>query len=289
MNGGTAFNKTNLRRLITNVTYVGKVEFQGEIYNGEHKAIVPTKMFREAQAILDRNCRDRGATLRNKHGALLRGLLRCSACDSPMTFSPVRKEGKLYRYYRCSAADRNGHRGCPTKFVNADKVEAFVVDEIKRIGADPELQDETFRQAVAQVRAQRRGLKLELRRLKSDLSTSRADVQRLVETVSRVTGPAADAVSAELVTAQERVAAIEKRSAEIKVELATLDVQAIDRQELARALESFDPIWDVLLTPERERVLRLLIEKIDYDGGNGQLEIVWRLGGFGQLAEEIGS
>jgi hypothetical protein len=44
----------------------------------------------------------------------------------------------------------------------------------------------------------------------------------------------------------------------------------------------------VLLTPEKERVLQLLIERIDYDGSVNQLDITWRLAGFGQLAKEIG-
>jgi site-specific DNA recombinase len=206
-----------------------------------------------------------------------------------MTFAPVKKRGKVYRYYRCSAAGRNGHESCPTPSISADKVEAFVVDQIRRIGADPALQKETFRQAVAQVKAQRRGLKLEARRLKSDLSTSRGNVQRLVETVSRLTGPAADATAAELAASQERIASLERRLGGIKTELATLDVQAINRDDLARALEAFDPIWDVLLTPERERVLRLLIEKVEYEGTTQQLAITWRLSGFGQLVEEIGS
>ncbi len=46
---------------------------------------------------------------------------------------------------------------------------------------------------------------------------------------------------------------------------------------------------DALLLPERERVLRLLIDTISYDGGAGQMAIQWRLAGFGQLAEEIGT
>ena len=83
--------------------------------------------------------------------------------------------------------------------------------------------------------------------------------------------------------------ALESRQAEIKVDLSTLDMRAIDRDELARALETFDPIWNVLLTPERERVLQLLIERIDYDGCTAKLDITWRLAGFGQLVEEIGS
>ena len=123
--------------------------------------------------------------------------------------------------------------------------------------------------------------------MKSDLSTARAEVQRLVETVSRLTGPAADATAAELATIHEQVAGLESRQAKIKTELATLNAQAVDRADLARALEAFDPIWSLLLTPERERVLQLLIEKIDYDGGNGKLQIHWRLSGFGQLAGEL--
>ena len=43
----------------------------------------------------------------------------------------------------------------------------------------------------------------------------------------------------------------------------------------------------MLLTPERERVLGLLIDRIDYDGRDGKLEIPWRLAGFGELAAEV--
>jgi site-specific DNA recombinase len=289
VSGGTEFNKTNLRRLLTNVTYIGKVNFQGEILTGEHKAIVPAKVFREVEAILDRNCRDRGASHRNKYGSLLRTLLHCSACGTAMIHAPVKRGTRLHRYYRCGNAMRRGATSCPSKAVRADRIEQFVIEQIRRIGVDPELQQATFEQVVSQVRAMKRGLKLELRRLKTDLSTSRTDVQRLVETVSRLTGPASDATAVELAAAQERVTSVEARRTEIKAELAALDTQAIDREQLADALTQFDPIWSVLLTPERERVLQLLIEKIDYDGGTGKLDIAWRLAGFGQLAQEVKS
>jgi site-specific DNA recombinase len=283
------WDRKTLSNTLRDVTYIAQIRLGDEVFKGEHRAIVPRALFDKVQRLLDKNLRDRGATARNKHGALLRGLLRCSSCDAAMTFAPVKKSDRVYRYYRCCASNRNGDGTCPTRSVNADQVERFVVDQIKRIGADPALQDETFRQAVAQVKAQRRGLKLEQKNLRKELAKVQADVQRLVEAVSRVSGPAADAIASELATTQERVAGLESRQAEIKVELATLDVQAIDRDDLARALEAFDPIWSVLLTPERERVLRLLIEKIDYDGATQQLAITWRLSGFGQLVEEVGS
>ena len=62
----------------------------------------------------------------------------------------------------------------------------------------------------------------------------------------------------------------------------------IDEADLALALEAFDPIWDVLLTPEKERVLKLLIEKITYDGTTQQLDIDFRMAGIAELAAEVG-
>jgi site-specific DNA recombinase len=184
---------------------------------------------------------------------------------------------------------KQGRAACSTGSLSADKVEQFVVDQIRRIGADQELQEETFRQAIAQVKVQRRGLKAEKKRAERDLVKVRADVQRLVETVSRVTGSAADAITVELEKAQQRVSTLEGRQREIQSELPDVNAQAIDREHLARALEEFDPIWEVLLTPERERVLKLLIEKITYDGATQKLAIDWRLAGFGQLSQEISS
>ncbi len=284
---GSTWDRVSLARLLKDPRYVGKQRLGDEVFPGEHDAIVPRALFERVQRMMHGNRRTGGASGRNRHGALLRGLLRCTACDRAMTHTPARAHGRLYRYYRCQAAQKEGAAACPSKPISANRIEAFVVDQIRRIGSDPELQQATFDQAVSQVKARRRGLKLEQQRLRTELGAAQADVQRLVETVSRVTGPAAEAVAAELNAAQERATAAERRLAEIKAEFATLDPQALDRDELARALEAFDPIWDVLLTPERERVLQLLIERVSYDGSAQELAISWRLSGFGELAAEV--
>ena len=143
--------------------------------------------------------------------------------------------------------------------MNANKIEAHTIDQIRRIGADPELQVQTFRETVRQVKAHRRGLTLEAKNLKRGIAKAKDDVKRLAGAVSRVDGAAADAIAAELADAQGQLTALEARHVEIKVELADLNAQAVDRSQLGRALEAFDPIWDVLLTPEKERVLHSLI------------------------------
>ena len=285
---GGEWNRLNLRTLLTNPLYVGMQKLGDETFQGEHPAIVSKALYQRVQRCLDGNQRNHRIPERNRHGALLRGLLTCAACGNSMPHAPTSKGGKLYRYYRCQSAIRKGAAACSTKPLNAEKVERVVVDQIRRIGADHALQRATFEQAIAQVGAERRGLRAEAKRLERDLDAARADVERLVATLSRTTGPAADAVRAELERAQATVATLDARFAEVRARETSLAAMHVDEADVARALHDFDELWSVLLTPEKERVLGLLIAGIRYDGATGKLDIDWRIAGFGQLAEEVG-
>ncbi len=285
---GRQWDRVTLRQVLTDVRYVGMQTLGDESFRGEHDAIVPKRLFDQVQKLLSANRSTHGGATRNCHGALLRGLLRCTACARAMTHAPARAHGRLYRYYRCTGAQKEGATACPSKPIPAEKIEAFVVAQIRRIGADPTLQEETFTKAVEQVKAERRGLRIEAVRLGREIETTRGEVERLVAALTRSDGPAADAIRVELGKAQERLGTLEARQREVTEERSRLDALDVDPADVARALEAFDPIWDVLLTPERERVLALLIERIDYDGPSGKLEIHWRLAGFGSLADEIG-
>jgi site-specific DNA recombinase len=76
--GSRLFNKNTLYGLLTNVTYLGKVRYKDEIYEGEHEAIVDPDTFEEVQRLLRTNHRTGGARVRNQFGAILKGLLRCA-------------------------------------------------------------------------------------------------------------------------------------------------------------------------------------------------------------------
>ncbi len=286
---GSTWCKRTVRQLLVDPLYIGRQKLGDETFKGEHAAIVPTRLFAKAQDILSGNRGNGGAGQRNRHGALLRGLVHCPACDAPMNHAQTRKRtGKAYRYYRCGAANKRGAQSCPTRSVSAPKIERFVLAQIRHIGQHPDLQVETFEQAVAQAKAGIRGLKAESKRLERDLRQATKPVQSLVDTLSGATGPARVAVHAELEKTQEHVQTIENRLTEITTEKAAMESQTFDQADVADALAAFDPLWEVLLTPEKERVLRQLIDRVDYDGAAGKLEIHWRLAGFGELADEIG-
>jgi site-specific DNA recombinase len=199
------------------------------------------------------------------------------------------RHGREYRYYRCVNAVKNGAGACSTGSVPAQAIEAFIVEQIQRIGADPALCAETFSQVQAQVASEKRGLKAEAKRVDRELATVRSEVDRLTDTVTRATGAAADALMAKLTETQERLTTLERRHREVADRQAVLAAQDVDPEAVGRAVAQFTDLWEVLLTPERERVVRLLIDRVDYAGASGELKLTFSATGAKLLAAEVSS
>ena len=83
-----------------------------------------------------------------------------------------------------------------------------------------------------------------------------------------------------------RIQEAEQRETAIQGELAELARQLIDEGDVATALASFEPVWDSLSPREQARVLRLLIARVEYDGGSGEVAITFQPHGIKALAEE---
>lgn len=120
--GGTPFTKNSLYGLLTNVTYVGSVTYKGEVFDGQHEAILDAETFERGQKQLQLNHRTGGARVRNRLGALLKGLIRCGPCGCSMAPSHTTKNGnKRYRYYVCTNAQKRGWANCPSRSVPAPR------------------------------------------------------------------------------------------------------------------------------------------------------------------------
>jgi site-specific DNA recombinase len=144
--GGARFTKTTLHNLLTNVIYTGRVKYEGTLYDGEHTRIVDDDTWNRAQERLNRNGRRGGRNVRNKCGALLKGLVRCASCNCGMTHTYAQKTGKpLYRYYVCINAHQRGWNECETRSVSAPILEGAVVDQIRGFAQRPEMLSEVLR------------------------------------------------------------------------------------------------------------------------------------------------
>ncbi len=103
--------------------------------------------------------------------------------------------------------------------------------------------------------------------------------------MASATAAASAAVTAGIEEREQRRASSERRLAEVRQRLVELDPADRGVRSLA-ALQDFAPLWEVLTVPERERVIQMLIERIDYDGRDGTLRLSYRLAGLAHLAAE---
>jgi len=129
--GGRPFTRSTLHRLLTNVTYTGNVRYRDKTYPGEQPALVPLETWQRVQDLLQNNrCSVRGR-VENRSGALLQGLLYCTACASAMTPTSSQRGGKRYRYYLCCGAHRRGRHNCPSGSIPAWAIEEAVLEQIQ--------------------------------------------------------------------------------------------------------------------------------------------------------------
>jgi len=284
LRGGRRFTKDSLYRLLTNVTYIGKVRYHKEIYEGEHSAIVSETLWHRVQDALRLNGRNGGKLVRNKYGALLKGLLHCKPCGCSMMHTYTSKKNRRYRYYVCMNAQKRGWENCPTKSVPAAEIERFVVDRVRAIGKNDDVLARTLEQAKQQSRKGLEELQIERRRLERELARHGAEVRRLID---QAAAPGESPTTARLADLQERIRIGEQRATEVREQIIALSEKVVDEKELARTLSMFDPIWDSLSPNEQARAMHLLIERVTYDGEEGTLAITFRPTGIKALAEEL--
>ncbi len=132
--GGLPFTAMGVKLVLRNMLYTGKINYKGkQIYQGQHEAIISGDIFNEAQQILSENRRE----VKNKpqkNIGLLSQLIRCKHCDSAMIYSYTTKNHRWkYFYYYCSIAQKRGYENCPTKTINAQRLENQILICLREI------------------------------------------------------------------------------------------------------------------------------------------------------------
>jgi site-specific DNA recombinase len=280
--GGKPIAKNSLYNLLTNMIYVGKVDYDGHVYNGEHERIVDDETWNRVQSALNRNGRRGGRNIGNKYAALLKGLVRCASCDVGMIHTYVNRKDRLYRYYVCVKAHQRGWAQCETRSVSAPALEAAVVDQLRGVGRDPTMLREVLRQLMenrrkesTEIATEKTGIELELQNIAKETK----------ETVSASgsSGADADIATRRLAELQDRVSYLSRRLVELRQQSDAIEAEGIDVQHVEAALHEFDSLWEQLSTWEQERFIRALLEQVRYEGKTGTVTLGFRSSGIKDL------
>lgn len=289
---GHSFSRMSLHYLLTNVIYMGKVKYEGEIYDGEHEGIVDAALFAEVQEILKAQGRSRGVHGGNSHPeALLKSLLTCARCGKAMIHSVTKKRnGTRYRFYVCTTSQKEGVTVCPTSTIPAAELEEFVVARIKQIAMHPTMMAEVVHQAKT-LQAQRLPeLETDIQRFQEHLQERQRAGRNMAHALETNDGQTPAAILLDqLHTIEAQIAETNRQLSEAQQEIMALSSRSITIEDFHTALELFDPVWDVLYPTERTRILRLLIEKVDLDNDTGRIGITFHPTGIAMLKDEMTS
>lgn len=282
--GGRPFNKSTLHHFLTNVTYLGKVKYKDEVHVGEHEAIIDEDVWRQVQTILARNHRGGGSEVRNRFGALLKGILRCTACDASMTPTHATKGANRYRYYCCVQAQKRGWSTCPAKSISAGDIEQLVVEQVRVACQNPQLIEATIEAVRAQSEVELVAIRSELTGLEQDFARWSSELQKIVTTLSITEDSPMAPYVCDL---QEMIRGAETRAVELRTRRASLSEQRPTAQQVIEAIHQFDNLWASMSPIEQTRLVQSMVERVDYDGTNGNVSIKFRASGFQDLANKL--
>jgi len=136
---GRLLNKGDVYKLLNNRTYVGEAAHKGQVYPGQHTAIISRALWDQVHAALQESPRVRANKNRNQTPALLKGLI-FGVDGRALSPTHTRRRGRLYHYYVSQSVLKGVDTGSDlVRRVSAAEIESLVVDQVRGLLRQPEI------------------------------------------------------------------------------------------------------------------------------------------------------
>lgn len=231
----------HITQILDRITYLGKILYNGEIFEGKHEAIIDVQTFEKAQ--IERRKRSTKNVITSSY--LLTGLLYCGRCGAKMRYQKWGKKLKIYCYsQQTSKMNLVKDPDCDNTKYDAEEVEAVVLNALFDTTDGMTAQSRPLTQKTTAIQTlQERYDKLagKIKRL-YNLYAESGDVL-LLETIKEN---------------QEELTNISKLiDHENATHAATMEIDR--RNDLAKNLRN---VWPSLTIDEKHRALRTFIDKV---------------------------
>jgi hypothetical protein len=204
---------------------------------------------------------------------VLKGLLRCGACDAPMCPASSTKRGRTYRFYRCSTRDKFGKQACGAKELPADAIERFVATHIGEVVSQAGFAEAVSDAMRTRAEERKRALLEVYAALPDRIAASSSAVTALANDLAALSGRARSIVEAKLLAEGARLAAAEKQLAETERALDAIALLLRQREWTEAALRDFDLVWEAMIPENRGHLLRAVVSRVRVDEHEARAEI----------------
>jgi DNA invertase Pin-like site-specific DNA recombinase len=129
--GAVAYSRGALYALLKNPLYLGEIAYRGQVYPGNHEAILARALWERVQQQLASNRKARREGHRSRAPSLLLGLVYDQS-GQRYTPSHTVKNAKRYRYYVAAARRQSHPQAVPRVRIPAADLESVVVQRLLR-------------------------------------------------------------------------------------------------------------------------------------------------------------
>ncbi len=256
---GSPWNTGHVYRLLGNRTYRGEVVHKGKGYPGEYEAIVSNGLWEKVQAVLSENTRAKQAKAKTKIISPLQGVVRCGHCDGAMGLTYTQKGPRRYTYYHCARDAKRAVSRCQLKRVPAGDIEKVVLEQLSAVFRTPTLMSQTYFAAKGMEEVERERLLTQKEQLEGDLLTVR---ERALAEAAAPNGNGTDPGASLLELNQEAVT-LSRQLMDISARAQAFESDPVAERDVSEAFQSVETFWEDLFPLERNRVIRLLVEKVE--------------------------
>jgi site-specific DNA recombinase len=277
---GVEWNTGHIYRLLSNRIYIGEIVHKEKSYPGEHDGIVDRQTWDKAQAILADNKQVKVSMARTKMVAPLKGVIRCGHCGCAMGPTYTRNKDRQYTYYICEKDAKRTVSRCPLKRVPAGDIEQAVIEQLSAVFRTPTLVAKTYFAAREIESMEKDRLIRQKSLLEEELAQARRQALELMK-------PENDQPNKEemLATVNSRVVDLSRQLTHVAERCKAYQSSNISEQDVSEAFQNVETFWQDLFPVERNRLIRLLVNKVEIRETGIDIEL--RTNGLTTLIAEL--
>ena len=243
---------------------------------GKHKPMITGKEWIKVQKLLELN-KPKNYHKPKNNTSLLSGILVCGHCGSYMRPKANRRldeNGNKTYSYLCETKEKSRRHLCNITNPQGNLLDERVCDEVKRLAEyeDKEKFHEQIKAAKKQLMTSGKSNVTELDILQKSHKDTEKKINNLVQTLSKTTyGSASNYIQDEIETLHKEKLQIEEKMHTLNELLQHQNDMLVTFDMMIKKLSSFSESFDMMSVEEKRNVLRVLVDKVVWDGTNAEL------------------
>jgi site-specific DNA recombinase len=270
------WGKETVAKILSNPFYAGYLPHKGQLYAGQHAAIIAKEKWHEVQNLLS----NRSNSFSKPGNFLLAGNIYCGECGARMRSKTTQQQypkGSLpTRYYVCYSQDGSAKHmvkdpTCKCGYKRAIEIENFVVNELKSISKDKDLIIQIYKEMIDIV--DMKFIEKKINQFEKEITQLKKRIDKWYDAYERDSISATD-MAERVNSLQVKRKLLENQISDLQVELTCQSDRVISVNEFLETIDNFEDVWEECTTEEQKIIINALIKAIKVYKDN-HIELVW--------------